>query len=42
MVKLLCLYLEHSGVVDFFCFLQTESNEGDVGCFPVSKAETQK
>lgn len=40
MLKLLCLYLEQSGVVDFFCLLQTKSNEGDVGCFPVSKAET--
>lgn len=30
------LYLEERGEINVFGFLQTQSNEGDVGCFPES------
>lgn len=40
--QLVLLYLEWSWEVNFFCLLQTQSNEGDVGCFPINKTERQK
>lgn len=33
------LYLEWSREVNFFCLLQTQSNEGDVGRFTVGKSQ---
>lgn len=40
MKLLLFLYLEWSGEVYFFCLFQAQSNEGDVGCFPVGKTKS--
>lgn len=40
MKLLLLLYLEWSGEIYFFCLFQAESDEGDVGCFPVGKTKS--
>lgn len=36
---MLLLYLEYGGEINVFCLLQTQSNEGDVCSFPVSKTD---
>lgn len=36
------MYLKRGGEVDFFCFLQTQSNEWNVGSFAAKKHKMAK